>query len=407
MPKNIVFCADGTWNGNSEDPADITHPTNVLKLYQNLSGVPSIETVRLADEQEKGFSRNGNVAQMAKYLHGVGDSSNWLVKLVGGTIGTGLISRIVRGYTFVSRNYEHGDQIYLIGFSRGSYTVRALAGLITTKGLLDASKVDLQSDKESAYKLGASVWYSYRRERLQEDDPGRLGKFEELVTLLPGFFTSTVVSNDELITDVTINTVAVWDTVGSLGIPKFDSDGTDIEPLRFVNTKLSAQVEQAFQATSLDEQRANFPPCFFDPDPDKPSRIVQVLFPGAHSDVGGGYAESGLSDGSLEWMTNRLVSRGVLLLDPRPNESSPDALGTAHQPVLHSPWSSLPKVVREGGTGMRAGLMVHASIEARRAAGSVVLDPSAPVTGRYAPTNLMNYLDATGAVIVDFVFQEP
>ena len=65
---------------------------------------------------------------MAKYLHGVGDSNNFLAKVLGGGFGEGLITRIVRGYTFVSRNYEDGDKIYLVGFSRGAYTARALAG---------------------------------------------------------------------------------------------------------------------------------------------------------------------------------------------------------------------------------------------------------------------------------------
>jgi uncharacterized protein (DUF2235 family) len=51
--------------------------------------------------------------------------------VLGGDFGEGLITRIVRGYTFVSRNYVPGDQIYLVGFSRGAYTARAIAGLIS------------------------------------------------------------------------------------------------------------------------------------------------------------------------------------------------------------------------------------------------------------------------------------
>jgi uncharacterized protein (DUF2235 family) len=408
VPKNIVFCADGTWNGDSEDPADITNPTNVLKLFHNLAGVDSIEQIRLADEQERVLSdQDGAVLQIAKYLHGVGDSSNWLIKLVGGTVGTGLISRVIRGYTFLSRNYQPGDQIFLVGFSRGSYTARALAGLIADKGLLNANTVDLQDDRESAYKLGAAVWYAYRRERLQ-GDPNRLGKLEEMVTLLPGFFTSPV-APQQMVPNVQINTVAVWDTVGALGIPVFGNEGNDVDSLRFVDTELSAQVQQAFHAISLDEQRFNFPACFFDPDPQNPSRIVQVLFPGAHSDVGGGYEESDLSDGSLEWMTNRLHGQGLLLLDPLAYLPDPNALGISHQPWLHVPWSGLAKVVRVGPNfDMIPGLLVHDSIEARRAVGTVVFDPVEPVIGKYDPPNLKkSYLDPNGAVIATCIYQEP
>ena len=79
-----------------------------------------------------------------------------------GLPAAGLIARIVRGYTFVSRNYVPGDCIHLAGFSRGAYAVRALAGLIAAQGLLDAAKTDL-ADKGAAYRLGAAVWYAYRR----------------------------------------------------------------------------------------------------------------------------------------------------------------------------------------------------------------------------------------------------
>ena len=84
----------------------------------------------------------------------------------GGSVGAGLIARIVRGYTFISRNYVQGDAVYIIGFSRGAYTARALAGMIAAKGLLDATKIDL-TDKESAYRLGAAVWVAYRKVALR------------------------------------------------------------------------------------------------------------------------------------------------------------------------------------------------------------------------------------------------
>jgi hypothetical protein len=59
----------------------------------------------LADEQERTHvGADGKIAQVAKYIHGVGDSSNLLFKVLGGTLGFGIIARIVRGYTFISRS---------------------------------------------------------------------------------------------------------------------------------------------------------------------------------------------------------------------------------------------------------------------------------------------------------------
>ncbi|MDB5789686.1 DUF2235 domain-containing protein [Caballeronia mineralivorans] len=41
MPKNIVFCADGTWSGpNSDDQDDVLETTNVWKLFLNIAGDP-------------------------------------------------------------------------------------------------------------------------------------------------------------------------------------------------------------------------------------------------------------------------------------------------------------------------------------------------------------------------------
>jgi uncharacterized protein (DUF2235 family) len=146
MSKTIVFCADGTWNGPQEPDSDdkTAHPTNVFKLFLNLAGKDTAGTYLLENEQERLLSAaDGSPQQVSKYLHGVGDSDNPLVQALGGSIGAGLVTRIVRGYTFISRNYAVNDRIYIIGFSRGAYTARALAGLIATKGLLDATKIDL------------------------------------------------------------------------------------------------------------------------------------------------------------------------------------------------------------------------------------------------------------------------
>ena len=155
---NIVFCADGTWNRpGTDDSADQpSYPTNVFKIFTNLAGVDDAMDIRAADEQER--LATGATTQIAKYLHGVGDSDNILVKLLGGATGAGIIARIVRGYTFISRNYVPGAKIFLIGFSRGAYTVRALAGLIQAQGLLDPAQLPLATDKGQAYRLAAAVW---------------------------------------------------------------------------------------------------------------------------------------------------------------------------------------------------------------------------------------------------------
>ena len=52
MAKNIIFCADGTWNGPAEPDDDKgAAATNVFKLFLNLAGLDDPDTYKLAKEQ--------------------------------------------------------------------------------------------------------------------------------------------------------------------------------------------------------------------------------------------------------------------------------------------------------------------------------------------------------------------
>ncbi|GLH69739.1 hypothetical protein GETHPA_12720 [Geothrix rubra] len=382
MAKNLVFCADGTWNGPGEAGEGLRtgSPTNVFKLFANLEGLDSPASLRLADEQERRAADAADrPVQLAKYLHGVGDSENPLVKFLGGAFGAGLIARVVRGYTFLSRNYEAGDAIYLVGFSRGAYTARALAGLVAKQGLMDASRLDL-ADKEAAYRWGSAVWYRHQQS-LHDTFMGRLQSF---VADLPGFL-SRPPGTDQLIR-VPLRAVAVWDTVGAMGIPAFAADHERLDLFRFADTKLSPRVACGLHAVSVDEIRQDFDPTLWDPDP----RIVQALFPGAHADVGGGYpagSESGLSDGALAWMQDRLAEQGLRFAALPAWPPAPSATGIAHRPWAHFPWTHLPT----GARALPAGLRLHRSVLDRMAGGPVAPDPGvAPEV--YAPGNLGAYV---------------
>jgi uncharacterized protein (DUF2235 family) len=387
MAKNLVFCADGTWNGPGEDEpgARSGNPTNVFKLFANLEGLDSPGSLRLADEQERqAVDAAGRPVQVAKYLHGVGDSENPLVKFLGGAFGAGLIARVVRGYTFLSRTYAPGDAIYLVGFSRGAYTARALAGLVARQGLMDAAKLDLE-DREAAYRWGAAVWH-----RHQQSLHGTfMGRLESFVADLPGFL-SRPPGADRMIA-APLRVVAVWDTVGAMGIPAFASDHERLDLFRFADTRLSPKVACGLHAVSVDEARQDFDPTLWDPDP----RIVQVLFPGAHADVGGGYPagpESALSDGALAWMQDRLAGQGLRFSLAPAWVPAPAAGGVAHRPWAHFPWTHLPT----GARVLPAGLGLHRSVLDRMAAGPVAPDPgTAPEA--YAPANLGAYLDGAAA----------
>ena len=379
MSKTIIFCADGTWNGPGEDDKEVLEAqfTNVFKLFVGLAGTASPDSIRLADEQEKVLEADGRPVQISKYIHGVGDSRNPIRKVMGGAFGAGTISRVVRGYTFISRNYEPGDAIVVVGFSRGAYTARALAGLILSQGVLAKR---LTADKEKAYQYGAQAWYRYRKNIKSERRRQRLA---EALANLPAFLTSDSLKASDLVAVDGIKAVAVWDTVGALGLPDY-IDGARVDTYGFIDTLLSERVERGLHAVALDEQRVDFVPTLWS----AASNVTQMVFPGAHADVGGGYPigdnESGLSDIALEWMSGELAKIGVIFGDPIYSPFAPDPLGVAHKPWLRPPFN-LPG--KSGARKLRElGLLEHPSLRARRGGGPTVSAPGEAAAG-YAPAN--------------------
>lgn len=175
MSKTIVYCADGTWNGpgsksegRENDPPCVS---NVYRVYRWLQGV----TVSQPDggvgleRQEKKLTRSaGDVEQLALYCHGVG--SNKLLAgsvAIGGTLGGGLTTRLRLGYSYISTNYEPGDSIVIVGFSRGSYTARALADMIATQGLLRSAEM---AKDHGPFSHSAVAWIQYRERQVATRD---------------------------------------------------------------------------------------------------------------------------------------------------------------------------------------------------------------------------------------------
>lgn len=320
MPKNIVFCADGTWNNAGAD-AKNEDATNVLKLYQLLAGdvvggseFTRANTPEIVEGEKIHKAANGQTLQVAKYINGVGNSSNIIKKLFSGAFGAGVVQRIVRGYTYISRNYQPGDHIYIVGFSRGAYTARALAGMIATQGLL---KTSFKSGSPESYQAATDAWFYYRNSVKVKDET----LFADLMTavLNKSFWTlvksifNPHLSSDDFIAVDRIASVVVWDTVGAMGIPKFNVQNKElVDAFRFADEVLSKKVRLGLHAIALDEKRELFKPTLWNAG----GNVLQRVFIGGHADVGGGYAEKGLSDITLGWMITQLSKHQLLAMSP-------------------------------------------------------------------------------------------
>lgn len=265
--KRLVVCADGTWNEPGEKANGQPCPTNVVKLAQAVC--PSYQ----------------GVVQVVYYHEGVGTHPG-IDRILGGVMGVGLSRNIRDIYRFLVQNFEPGDELYLFGFSRGAFTARSLAGMIRKCGVLRKGRIDEVDD----------AFAFYRRSDVKPADA-------EAVAW------RTARSN------VTrVKCIGVWDTVGALGIPVTFLRAFAAKRYSFHDVALSTYVDNAFHALAIDEQRKPFLPTLWDvqtPDPAHPQRVEQAWFPGVHSDVGGGYSESGLSDAALKWMMDRAASCGL------------------------------------------------------------------------------------------------
>lgn len=278
MPKNIVICCDGTGN---EVEGDLS---NVLKLY------------RIADQNDD---------QRVFYDPGIGTigrSNPWrrlrqkIAGVWGMVTGAGLDDRILQAYTFLVGAYEDGDRVYLFGYSRGAYTVRALAGFIHLIGLIRPDQLNMAGYALRAYKsVGDTGGFEFAR------------NFRRIVRGR----------------HVPIEFIGVWDTVSSVMTPRWDRfPPATLQTLPFTRANPSVRIMR--HAMAIDERRRMFrlnrwtEPQEFNPNPfdaEGPVKqdIKQTWFAGVHGDVGAGYAEdtNALSKFPLQWMIEEAVVAGL------------------------------------------------------------------------------------------------
>ena len=333
--KRLVVCCDGTWNTPDTTEEGKPCPTNVVKMAR-----------AVLPRDERG------VPQVVFYDEGIG-TGGALDRIVGGGTGKGLMRNVGDAYRFLVWNYEPGDEVYLFGFSRGAFTVRSLAGLVRKCGIL--RKTNGTRFEEA---------YAFYRGPVRPRDP------------------EATAFRAKHAHETKVKVLGVWDTVGALGIPG-RLRALTMRRHRFHDVKLSSSVERAYQALAIDERRRAFEPAIWETDPANAGQVVeQTWFPGAHSDVGGGYPACGLSDAAFVWMAER-AQRAGLALDPVYLKGlEPDPACPVHDSRAGL-FRLLPAAWREIGAATHQPQDVHPSALARRA------DP----TRRYAPPNLAAFLE--------------
>lgn len=300
--KNLIVCCDGTWNDEQNKDDGLPAPTNIKKIFD----------AALA---------NDPAVQQTRYQTGVG-TEGLLDKAIGGILGAGIGEDIRDCYQWLSDKYQPGDEIYLFGFSRGAFTARSLAGMIGRLGLIDFSK----HKGDSRAKLVEKAYIEGYRN--QQDLSGEI----------------TFYANS-----TGIHFLGVFDTVGALGVPD-DKQVLDLfdspRKYRFHDTALGDNIGIARHAVAADEIRGSFSPTLWT-NTAAHANAKQLWFPGVHSDVGGGYKETGLSDCALKWMTNEAKEAGLAF-----NQAHLDRITPDHNGELHDSYKGVMKVLRSAPRSM-------------------------------------------------------
>ncbi|KAI1156364.1 hypothetical protein F4825DRAFT_403770 [Nemania diffusa] len=288
--RRLFVCCDGTWVNASGTTAPLT---NVARFAR------AIDRFGLNHDYPA-----SPVTQVIYYSAGIGSEpvlKTRVDSIYSGVTGAGLEEDILNAYCFLCNHYNFGtqnDEIILIGFSRGAFTVRCLADFISQVGLLQRKTLPFLS-------VLFQRWMDAREEADREKMKAEIRTMRETFSL-----------------PVKITVLAEWDTVSAIGHVGWK------KKFSFMKETVPENVQNAFLAIALNERRGNFKPMVYT-KARLGTNVLQCAFTGCHADIGGGNLDAGLSTVSLLWMAAKVqgackasFDRGALLQmvqPPRPN----------------------------------------------------------------------------------------
>lgn len=321
MPKNVVVCLDGT--GNQVAARD---STNVVRLFEML------------DLSDPG-------AQVAYYDPGVGTFSAqgaWtpagrvLSRGIGLAFGAGMRQNLAEAYTFLMQYWEPGDRLFVLGFSRGAYTARALAGLVHRAGVFRAGNENLVQYVVNAYTRNKRTW--------TDDDWRQIDRLS-----------AAFAHRHDGSRSVPLEFLGLWDSVKAAGVLR----GT----LRWPYTRQVPNVRHVWHAVSIDEKRRPYREYLVTAATAR-TTVNEVWFAGVHSDVGGTFEDDPrLAEIALKWVTDGARTHGLLVRSSAYRKICTLTAEHAHGAVHRMGWVWALLTYRR--RSLPAGAQVHCSVRAR------------------------------------------
>lgn len=241
-----------------------------------------------------------------------------------------------RAYSFICTNFDPGDtEIYLVGFSRGAYTVKVLAAFIEEIGVLvPTGMVHLHW----LYEQWLAGTINRRKGDYSNEAPCNI-----LLTHLD--------NANKICRPVEIEACAVWDTVSATSLgPK---DGA----LSRLKNQFPRNIRNVFHALALNERRNAFKPDIWSNWSPR-QNVKQCWFLDVHSNIGGGYEDLGLANITFIWMLAQLktytqlkvnnIRYQSLLLPFNPSTSTGEGYGLHPGLILSGFSAPLPEHTHGG-----------------------------------------------------------
>src|SRR6266496_2654436 len=273
--QNTVICCDGTGNQFAQEGS------NVLRLIRAIDRAPGVQRIYY----DPGV---GTLPKPSAW----GNALQKCATLFDQATGSGFMRNVLEAYAFLMNYWEPGSPVFLFGFSRGAYEVRALAGLLHMLGLLPRGNENLIPYLKDNFK---SVY-----DKKPEDAKRQFDICDD--------FRRTFARDVGIDRHFPIHFLGVWDTVSSVGW--FRTPGS------YSHTRHNPSIANIWHAISIDERRAFFRQNLMEKDT---SAINQEFherwFPGDHSDIGGGHGkgEGGLWRCAFDWILRGAYEAGLIV----------------------------------------------------------------------------------------------
>ena len=300
MPKNIILCSDGTGNTFKQRSSNVSELIKSLDLAAN----PPCGRKQFAFYDQGVGTNPGLVQDALAYAGSTPDAANLKVLHVpqrtwwnpapvawvrGMAKGYGLRENVQELVRALAENHAPDDDVYLFGFSRGAFTVRAVAGFVHRCGLPRPGTV-------------FDDWFEkgFRLYEQHFPPPEDINAFQTAHSRL-----------------IRIHFLGIWDTVKSYG---------GLKPISWPHLRHNPSVDNVRHALALDEQRAWFQCTTWgrtdevihgkqleDPERYTTQDVEEVWFRGFHSDIGGGTKERKSARVALLWMLGEAAHFGLRL----------------------------------------------------------------------------------------------